>query len=61
MRNYRNQERDKLPALFVHPPVRVMFSPYLRRLIECNRILRARLETTERHLKQARDVLGWSE
>lgn len=61
MRNYRNQERDKLPVVFVHPPVLVQFAPYVRRLIACNQILRARLEAVEYHLKRARERLGWSE
>lgn len=61
MRNFTNRERDKLPVLFVHPTVRVLFSPYLRRLIACNQMLRARLEDTELRLKNARERLGWSE
>lgn len=61
MRNYRNQERDKLPVLFVHPPKRVAFSPYVARLIWCNRLLRGRIEALEYHLKIARERLGWSE
>ena len=61
MRNFTNKERDKLPVVFVHPPVLVQFSPYVRRMIACNQILRARLDAVERLLKQARDHLGWSE
>lgn len=61
MRNFTNRERDKLPVVFVHPPVRVLFDPFVSRLIWCNQLLRARLEGVERSLKMARERLGWSE
>lgn len=61
MRNFRNRERDKLPVVYVTPPVRVRFDPYTLRLIACNQVLRALLAAVERRMKIAYDRLGWGE
>jgi hypothetical protein len=61
MRNFTNRERDKPLVVFVHPPVRPVFSSYEGRLIACNLILRSMLASTEHHLATARRALGWSE
>jgi hypothetical protein len=61
MRNFTNRERDKLPVLFVHPPVPPVYTSYERRLIACILVLRAMLAAAEYHLAIARRHLGWVE